>query len=132
MTTKPAVSQLIQKTAHNLYVCNTNTENQIVAVLERFAAALRERSGEPAAPMHAFEVRISIGGETWDYVVRTLDELADHIALHGPGCNMCSGGAGGSHSVTIAERDITPEAYRAELEEWRQSLPPAPDSGGSE
>lgn len=74
-------------------------------------------------PQHAFEVRINIGGETWDYVVRTLDELAEHVAGHGPDCNMCSGGAGGSHSVTITTRDVSVEQFRAELEEWRKNLP---------
>lgn len=69
-------------------------------------------------PMHAFEVRISIGGEDWEYVVRTLLELADHIPEHGPDCGLCSGGGGGSHSVTIHQRDVTPEQYGFELQQW--------------
>ena len=79
-------------------------------------------SGEELRPpAHAFELRISIGGENWDYVVRTLQELADHIPEHGPTCGLCSGGAGGSHSVTIHQRDVTPEQYHIELQQWLAS-----------
>lgn len=74
-------------------------------------------NGEPV-PQHPFEVRITIGAEDWDYVIRTLDELARHIPEHGPDCNMCSGGAGGSHSVTVVRRDISPEDFRKELAAW--------------
>ncbi len=72
-------------------------------------------------PCHAFEVRISIGGNDWPFVIDALKELVAHLEKHGENCGMCSGGYNGSYSVDIQKRDVTPEAYRAELEEWRKS-----------
>jgi len=78
---------------------------------------------EAEPPQHPFEVRISIGGETWDYVRRALKDLAEYVTEREPEhCGMCSGGAGGSHSLTVVQRDITAEAFRKELEQWRQNL----------
>lgn len=71
-----------------------------------------------APPKHPFEVRISIGGDDWDYVLRVIDELALHLRDHGPDCSLCSGGAGGSHSVHIERRDISAADYHRELEAW--------------
>lgn len=68
------------------------------------------------APLHPFEVRITIGANTREYIVDTLRELAADFAAGRGG--MASGGWNGSHSVTVAARDITPEQYRAELREW--------------
>jgi hypothetical protein len=74
---------------------------------------------EKAAPLHPFEVRINIGANDREYIVDTLRELADEFEA-GRDSGLASGGWSGSHSVTVAKRDITPEAYRAELEEWSQ------------
>ena len=73
------------------------------------------------APRHAFEIRISIGAETWPLAVYEMRRLADHIEEHGPECNMASGGAGSCSSVHVEKRDVSPEKYRAELEEWMNS-----------
>jgi hypothetical protein len=73
-------------------------------------------------PPHAYEVTIRIGGDDWEYVERALAEISTHLPDHGPDCNMCSGGAGGSHSVSVVTRDVTPEQFRAELEKWRQRM----------
>lgn len=85
-------------------------------------AALPSAKQRPKPPVHAFEVRISIGGDDWGYVLRAIEELASHIPDHGPECGMCSGGGGGCHSVDIKRRDVTPEQYHRELEEWRLQL----------
>jgi hypothetical protein len=71
-------------------------------------------------PVHPFEVRINIGGEDWEYVMRAMQELRDHMERLGSSASMMSGGAGGSHSVTVSTRDVTPEQFRKELEEWRR------------
>ena len=68
-------------------------------------------------PKHPFEVNIRIGGDTWEYILRTVRELSYHLEEHGPDCRLCSGGAGGCHSVDIQRRDISPEDYRKELQE---------------
>ncbi|HEV7674469.1 MAG TPA: hypothetical protein VGQ12_08060 [Candidatus Angelobacter sp.] len=88
----------------------------------------------PPAPRHPFELRISIGGDDWDYVVRVIRELAVHIEEHGPDCAMCSGGAGGCHSVDIQRREISVEAYRKELADWFNAIPKPkePETNGQE
>lgn len=70
-------------------------------------------------PIHPVEVRISIGGDDWEYVQRMLAELYSESRHRGPeSFQMFSGGAGGSYSVTTARRDITPEAFHEELHAW--------------
>lgn len=71
-----------------------------------------------AAPQHAIEVRISIGANDENFLARVLKEM-DYLAETGSLKAGCSGGWDGSYSVTIARRDISPDAYRAELEAWR-------------
>lgn len=69
-------------------------------------------------PQHAFEVTIKIGGNDWDYVLRTMRELATHLEDCGPACSSASGGWDGCHSVNVAQHDVTPEQYRNELMVW--------------
>lgn len=74
---------------------------------------------ELPVPQHPFEVRISIGGDDWEYVRRAAQEVADYIAERTPEtCNLASGGGGGSHSVHVQTRDISAEEFRRELHEW--------------
>ena len=69
---------------------------------------------EQEPPKHAFELTIRIGGEDWIQTVRELERLTDHVIEHGPRCTMVSGGS----YVRIEIRDVTPEAYRKELNAW--------------
>jgi hypothetical protein len=75
---------------------------------------------ERPAPLHPFEVRISIGANDREYIVRALKELTS-LFEKGGGPSV-SGGWCGCYSSTVTVRDITPEAYRAELEEWSQQV----------
>jgi hypothetical protein len=88
----------------------------------------------PPAPRHPFEVRITIGGDDWEYVLHTLMELRAHLEEHGPDCNLSSGGGGGCHSVDIQQREISVEAYRKELSDWFNALPKntQPNTNGQE
>jgi hypothetical protein len=70
------------------------------------------------APKHAFEVKISIGANTVGFIEEALEELLRTVR-HGGGV-MMSAGYNGSFSMHVEKRDITPEQYRAELEEWRR------------
>jgi hypothetical protein len=70
------------------------------------------------APKHPFEVAITIGGDDWDYVLRTMEDLTVHLLDHGPDCKMCSGGAGGCHQVNVAQRNISAVEYHDELSRW--------------
>lgn len=80
-----------------------------------------------AAPIHPVDVRISIGGNTWEYVEQTLEELLADFREYKRLRNLASGGYDGSHSVTVTTRDISPDEYRKELSEWfdRQPRPAA-------
>lgn len=78
---------------------------------------------EPRAPQHAFEVRVSIGGNTWEYVQRAIRELLEMVESREANEVGCSSGSwDGCHSIDVALRDVTPERYREELEEWRQKI----------
>lgn len=82
-------------------------------------------SEKQESPMHPFEVRISIGGDDWDYVLRTINDLAQHLREHGPECSLLSGGADGCHSVTVMRRDVSIEDFHRELHQWRGGNRPA-------
>ena len=70
-------------------------------------------------PLHPVEVRISIGGEDWEYVRKALRELSAEAGWRHPDSfQMVSGGAGGSYSVTTAERNVSIEQFHKELHEW--------------
>ena len=71
------------------------------------------------APLHPFEVCITIGGDSWEYVQRVTHELAQCFdERRGAAANTMSGGAGGSYSVTAAARDISPPEFHKELSDW--------------
>lgn len=74
-------------------------------------------------PHHAYEVHISIGAHNKAYVAMHLAEvqaLFDKALRHGNDgiVNCSSGGWTGSYSVETETRDITPDAYRQELDAW--------------
>lgn len=69
------------------------------------------------APKHAFEVKISIGANEQEYVLRALDEIRETIVRSGVEHAM-SGGWDGSWHIDASRRDISPEDYRKELAEW--------------
>lgn len=73
------------------------------------------------APQHAFEIRIRIGANTWEYARRAAQEIADYIAERDPEhVNLSSGGWDGCHSVDLQRREISPENYRKELRAWSE------------
>ena len=69
-------------------------------------------------PRHAFELEIRIGGEDWASTMRELERFTAHVRKHGPDCSLASGGGGTSGDIRIDARDITPKAYREELDVW--------------
>jgi hypothetical protein len=81
-----------------------------------------------AGPLHALEIRISIGANHREYALQTLREI---LATFEDGniSNSCSGCWDGAYSVTSAIREISPDDYRKELEEWSEqgaTLMPSP------
>lgn len=75
------------------------------------------------APHHPFEIKISIGGDDWEYVQRAMKNLLQHVEEREPqdvGC--ASGGAGGSHSIDCFIRDVSVKQFHEELEAWRRRL----------
>jgi hypothetical protein len=74
------------------------------------------------APQAPFDVRICISGDDWAYVRRTAQRIADFISEREPdSCQLVSGGAGGSHYVQTATREVSVEKFHAELQEWMES-----------
>ena len=75
------------------------------------------------APLHAFELRITISASTWEFARRAAKEIAAHLEEREPNSTgISSGSYDGAYSIDLTQRDITPEAYRDELEAWRQRL----------
>ena len=73
------------------------------------------------APLHPFEIQITIGANTWEYARRAAQQIADYIEEREPkDCGCASGGWDGGYSIDVTQRDITPDAFRDELEAWRQ------------
>lgn len=72
-------------------------------------------------PKHPFEVRISIGGDDWQYVRRALKDLMEHVGEREPeNCGLSSGGGGGCHSIDVFRREVSIEQYHKELLEWME------------
>lgn len=75
-------------------------------------------------PSRAFELRIAVGGDTWDDIVRELRFLLPHVEAHGQACNSVSGSPSSNHLVTIVHRpEMTHERYMADLEAARKLIP---------
>jgi hypothetical protein len=101
--------------------------HQLIAEILRISGpTIDERRAAPAGtqpPQHPFEVRIIIGGDDWDYVETRSAEIAQYLKERGPDhSQMCSGGGGGSHSITVTKRNISAEEFRKELAEWHENL----------
>jgi hypothetical protein len=63
----------------------------------------------PKTPMHPFEVRISIGGDDWDYILRAVADIAKHFIERGPDhIGLCSGG--GAVRATVIQHRPVPQA----------------------
>jgi hypothetical protein len=79
------------------------------------------RRNEYGRTKTCFEVRIAIGDDSWESIRRAAREIADYIEEREPdNCGLSSGYYTGCHSIDLQRRDVTPEQYRKELEEWRQ------------
>jgi hypothetical protein len=58
--------------------------------------------------MHPFEVRISIGGDDWDYILRAVADIAKHSIERGPDhIGLCSGG--GAVGATVIQHRPVPQ-----------------------
>lgn len=69
----------------------------------------------PPLPRKRFEVSLRISAFTWEEVVRTAQELADHLHEHGPVCSL----VGGGRIVHIVEdATMTRERWEADLSAW--------------
>jgi hypothetical protein len=76
-------------------------------------------------PKHAFEVKITIGANTREYIERALEQISFDVSRGST--NVASGGWDGSYSFDVAERDIAPDAYRDELQKWMDNERSAAD-----
>ena len=69
-------------------------------------------------PRHAFELRIALGANTWEFVNRAIDDIRRDLDRNREHTGCASGSPDGCYSIDIQRRDITPAAYREELREW--------------
>lgn len=77
-------------------------------------------------PHRAYELDIHIGGDSWEDVLRHLQDLAHHIPDHGLECNSTSGGYSANHTVHVAHRpEMNHDRYFDDLSEYLKALPPA-------
>jgi hypothetical protein len=84
-----------------------------------------EQSQDPLPPpLHAFELRVVIGGNTWPFVLRAIADIARRIEETGENCGIASGGGGGCFSVDLARREISPDDYDRELIAWAEARRP--------
>lgn len=68
-----------------------------------------------------FEVTLQVGADDWEALARQLRWATEHLIDHGPECNSILGGYDSHHMITVTEdAEMTPEKYRAALEERRQ------------
>jgi hypothetical protein len=81
-----------------------------------------EATGTNKAPQHAFEVSIRIGANEAGYVAIAMQEISETIDPSGI-AGGCSGGWDGSWSIDVRKRDVLPDDYRNELEQWWESIP---------
>lgn len=65
-------------------------------------------------PRHPFELVIRASGFTWAECLANASEMRDHVASHGPTCSL----VGGSGYVSVERREVTRDAYEAELSAW--------------
>lgn len=74
-------------------------------------------------PRRAFDLTISIGGNTWADVVELLRDFAAHVEEHGPECSLVLGGYVSGGYVDI-RRDpaMTHDAYCAAIEQWCEAV----------
>ena len=70
-------------------------------------------------PRRRWEVRITVGGDTWDDVKWQLRDLLPHIEDHGPECKSVSGSPSSNHVVYVLhDPEMTHERYHEELDRY--------------
>lgn len=86
----------------------------------RTDGARQDTTGDTGAkpPKPAYTVEISVGACDWSRMIQELRRAVDHIEDHGEKCRSVWGGGGSHGHVHIEVRDVTEEAYKAELAEW--------------
>lgn len=78
---------------------------------------------DPQKPVRPYELRISIGADSWDEAMRALQDIADHVAEHGVKCDLCSGGPSSGYTVTIAhDPEQTHDRYVEQLTAYLAAL----------
>ena len=80
-------------------------------------------------PKRAFEIVVTVQGDTWDDAVDKLCELANHVEEHGRECALVSGGVHSGGWVEVNHNpDMTHEKYMAAVESMRARKTPNAES----
>lgn len=71
-------------------------------------------------PKRCYQLKINVGGDTWEDVIWQLKDLVDHVIDHGPECQMVSGGCNAGWNIEVEHRpDMTNAKYFEALGNWR-------------
>lgn len=74
-------------------------------------------------PRRCFMLDITIGGDTWEDVIRSLREASECIEYHCPTCKAASAGVSSGWVVEIDHRpDMTNGKYFDDLAEWQAKV----------
>ena len=80
-------------------------------------------------PRRRFEVKITIGADTWEGALDSLHEIAVHVQEHGPTCSAVLGGSHAGYSVEVSEApEMVHAKYFEALDEWRTRRSEAMDA----
>ena len=70
-------------------------------------------------PHRRFEIVVTVSADDWESAQREVARVLDHVAEHGPQCNMASGGYSTGSSVQVTEdAEMTHDRFEQELDAW--------------
>jgi len=78
----------------------------------------------PKTPRHPFEVRLSIGGDDWDDILRAVADIAKHFIERGP--DRLGRRRGGCYADTASTCSAGTPARRSTSRrppEWHEAVP---------
>lgn len=73
-------------------------------------------------PRRKYELDLRIHGDTWEDIVRELQDLAQHAKSRGPECSSVSIGSSSGYIITVRhDPNMTGDLYQQQLEEYLKS-----------
>lgn len=80
------------------------------------------RTPQPLPPRRCYTLRINVGGDSWEDVIRSLREAESRVQEAGPDCKTVSGGVSAGYFVEVEHHpEMTGEKYHEAIDVYRQS-----------